>query len=239
MKKTVSCVKKTVKYIFQIFGFKISRISSPKPLAAKYFNTGRLNPIEENSVMLYDSFYKDAEAVEDYYRSERVAFYKEVVDHFKCHGLNLDGKIVADMGCGVGYLLSEINNNFSPKSLTGYDFSKEAVDFSRKKFPDSSFVVHDIYDALQSSYDFIFCTEVIEHLESPHLALRNLLSAINPAGVLILTVPNGRIDNLIEHINFWSPESWRAFLSRECQDMTISTSTLFDGKVNFAIVKRS
>lgn len=239
MQTAKSLLKNTVKIFFQAFGLKISRIASRKPLAAKYFNTGRLSPIEENSVVLYDAFYKDAEAVEDYYQSERVAFYKGVISHFKHLGLNLDGKDVADMGCGVGYLLSEIRNHFSPKTLSGYDFSKEAVEFSSKKFPGSSFAVHDIYDALQSSYDFIFCTEVLEHLERPHLALRNLLSALNPGGVLILTVPNGRIDNLIEHINFWSPESWKAFLLRECQDMTVSTSNLFDGSVNFAVVHRN
>ena len=237
MQALKSLLKNTVKFCFQAFGLKISRIASQKPLAAKYFNTGRLSPIEENSVFLYDSFYKDTKALEDYYQSERVAFYKGVVAHFKSLGLSLDGKDVADMGCGVGYLLCEISNHFSPKSLSGYDFSKEAVEFSSKKFPGSSFAVHDIYEALQSSYDFIFCTEVLEHLETPHFALRNLLSALNPGGVLVLTVPNGRIDNLIEHINFWSPESWKAFLLRECPGMTVTTSNLFDGSVNFAVVQ--
>jgi SAM-dependent methyltransferase len=236
MSATSPFLKRTISEFFRLFGLKVSRITSPKQLAAKYFNTGNLSPHEENTVMLYDSFYKDTSAVEDYYGPARVSFYEGVVNYVKEQGLTLDGKSVADVGCGVGYLLSEIQNCFKPSSLSGYDFSAQAIEYSRRKFPDSSFDIHDIYDTLPGTFEVIFCTEVLEHLEFPHKALAHLVAALSPGGMLILTVPNGRVDNLTEHINFWSPESWKAFLQRECPMMLLQSTTLFDGNVNFAVL---
>lgn len=226
--------KRAINGVFQIFGLKVSRIVSAKPLAAKYFNTGNLSPYQENSVHLYDAFYGDAPVVQDYYGSTRLAFYKGVVNYVREQGLAIDGKHVADIGCGVGYLIHEIQNCFTPDSLSGYDFSSQAIEYSRKKFPGSTFAVHDIYTPVPNTFDVIFCTEVLEHLEFPHKALSMLVAALNPGGVLILTVPNGRLDNLTEHINFWSPESWKAFLERECPTLRLQTSTLFDNTVNVA-----
>ncbi|MCV2368255.1 class I SAM-dependent methyltransferase [Roseateles oligotrophus] len=239
MRETSPLLKRSIRNFFKFFGLKVSRIASPKPLAAKYFNTGELSPHEENSVTLYDSFYKDTSAVEDYYSPERVSFYEGVVRYLKEQGLTLNGKDVADVGCGVGYLLSEIRKNFKPGSLHGYDFSAQAIEYSRKKFCGSSFTIHDIYHTVPSTFDVVFCTEVLEHLEFPHKALAQLEAATRSGGILILTVPNGRVDSLIEHINFWSPESWKAFLQRECPTLQLlHVSTLFEGNVNIAVLRR-
>jgi len=228
--------KRPINIVFQVFGLKVSRIASVKPLAAKYFNAGNLSPFEENSVKLYDSFYGDTLAVQDYYGTARIAFYKGVVAYLREQSLTLEGKHVADIGCGVGYLIHEIHNCFTLGSLSGYDFSAQAIEYSRKKFPGSSFDVHDIYTPVPNTFDVIFCTEVLEHLEFPDKALAMLIAALNPGGVLILTVPNGRLDNLTEHINFWSPESWKTFLERECPTLRLKSSLLFDNTVNIAIL---
>ncbi|MBX3622310.1 MAG: class I SAM-dependent methyltransferase [Rhizobacter sp.] len=231
--------KKVVNGLLQLVGLKVTRVSARKPLAAKYFNTGNLSPHQENSVTLYDTFYGDTSAVEDYYGPARVAFYKGVIDHVKAQQITLDGKDVADVGCGVGYLLSEVQRRYECKSLSGFDFSAQAIEYSRKKFPGATFKVHDIYDSVGESFDVIFCTEVLEHLEFPHRALARLVTALRPEGQLILTVPNGRVDTLTEHINFWSPESWKAFLERERSSLDLRTSTLFDSTVNFAVLTKA
>jgi SAM-dependent methyltransferase len=236
MSKVVKLLKRASKAVLSHFGLKIIRTAKRNSLATHYFNTGKLTPQEENSVSLYNSFYQDNAAVEGYYDSERIAFYKEVVRQIRRQGITLDGKRVADVGCGVGYLLSEINNIFKPMSLNGYDFSEQAIECSRIKFPESTFSTHDIYNPLKEKFDIVFCTEVLEHLEFPHLALAHLVNATLPGGFLILTVPNGRVDSLLEHINFWSPESWNAFLRRECITMPINSYTILENNVNLGIL---
>jgi 2-polyprenyl-3-methyl-5-hydroxy-6-metoxy-1,4-benzoquinol methylase len=90
---------------------------------------------------------------------------------------------------------------------------------------------------LPNRYDVIFCTEVLEHLEKPHVALANLVAALNPGGILVLTVPDGRQDTINEHLNFWSPEGWRAFLIRECPQAELATRKLLNGPYNFALLR--
>jgi 2-polyprenyl-3-methyl-5-hydroxy-6-metoxy-1,4-benzoquinol methylase len=121
--------------------------------------------------------------------------------------------------------------------MVGYDFSGEAIQASTIKFPEIRFVRHDIYNPIDSKFDVIFCTEVLEHLLSPDVALTNLKTALNAGGILIITVPNGRLDTLNEHINFWSPESWREYLLRFFRAESIHHLSLLGGMVNLAIIK--
>ena len=55
---------------------------------------------------------------------------------------------------------------------------------------------------------------------------------LNEDGVLILSVPNGRNDNFIGHINFWSPESWGIYLKENCTKFQIKTFGVMNGLVS-------
>ena len=79
---------------------------------------------------------------------------------------------------------------------------------ANKRLSGVNFIEHDIYESLDGIYDIIFCTEVLEHIIiSGKNALNNLISAVNRAVTIFLTVPDGRIDNFEGHINFWSPKA--------------------------------
>jgi 2-polyprenyl-3-methyl-5-hydroxy-6-metoxy-1,4-benzoquinol methylase len=211
--------------------------TAQKPGARKYYNTGLLTPLEENSMALNDAFYSDQQALEHLYQGTQMDLYRAVVDQCIHQHLALNDKAILDVGCGVAYLLSSIRQAFSPRSLAGCDFSRQAVERSRESFPEMQFFQHDIYDPIPRKYDVVFCTEVLEHLERPFIALANLANALLPGGVLVITVPNGRKDAGIEHLNFWSPESWRVFLERECPAAQVSNTTIVDGRWNFAVVR--
>ena len=62
-------------------------------------------------------------------------------------------------------------------------------------------MVQDIYK-LSGTFDFILCTEVIEHLEDPRAALKSMLNSLSDTGCLLITVPDGRLDRSYQHINF-------------------------------------
>lgn len=226
-------LKTTANSALGVFGLRIAR-KLPEP---KYWGTGKLSPIEENSREIYEKFYGDRAALEAYYVGDRMAFFKEVVSQCQQHGLQLDGRSVIDVGCGVGYLLQEIGNVYKPATCTGTDFSEEAMAASRERFPSYKFHRHDILHPLPGTFDVIFCTEVLEHIVEPWIALGNLKKALNPGGALVLTVPQGRKDHSNEHINFWSPESWKAFLERECPEAKSVVTKVIEDVFNFAVIQ--
>lgn len=41
----------------------------------------------------------------------------------------------------------------------------------------------------QNSFDFVLCTDVIEHVERPWMAVRQLYAVLKPGGTLLLTTP--------------------------------------------------
>jgi SAM-dependent methyltransferase len=233
-----SLVKHLFHGFFALFGIRVCRIPKcARQGAWKYFNTGERSPVEENSRDLYDRFYGDHEALEQYYDEQRLTFYAEVCQQLRNSGLELDQRDVLDVGCGTGHLLSELQRWWKPR-IAGCDFSEEAMNFSRERFPGCHFFTHDIYQPLPGTYDLVLCTEVLEHLEQPFAAIQNLLNATRPGGFLVVTVPDGRIDHLNQHINFWSPESWKVFVERECPRCKVVTSQLKTGRHNFALIQR-
>jgi 2-polyprenyl-3-methyl-5-hydroxy-6-metoxy-1,4-benzoquinol methylase len=227
-------IKKAIHKIFSLAGYRLQKIRKEKQKTAKqYFNTGELTPLQENSKELYDSFYGDDHALQEYYDDEyRLGFFNLIMSYLESEKISFNDKDVIDVGCGVGFLLLAIKEKFHTRSLTGSDFSQNAIDFSKKKFPGINFFRQDLNDPIPGNYDIILCTEVLEHLEKPYLAIKNMLNALRPGGTMIITVPNGRYDSLNEHINFWSPESWRFFLERECNGCDIRTSVYAQGKYN-------
>ncbi len=68
------------------------------------------------------------------------------------------------------------------------EFSVTSFDIDQKYQPD---LLGDIctYDFGDRKYDVIVLSEVLEHVHSPHLAIRNIHGLLQPGGRLILTVP--------------------------------------------------
>ena len=108
-------VKKSLKFI----GIKVTRIGFKGNPADKYFNSGKLSSIEENSSELYDKFYSDHKVLDKYYDKDRLEFYKNVAGNLQKEGVSLKNKTVLDMGTGVGYLLDEIVKIFN-EHINGY-----------------------------------------------------------------------------------------------------------------------
>src|SRR5262245_46910267 len=72
-------------------------------------------------------------------------------------------KSILDVGCGTGQLLHYLQDQ-GFKSLSGFDFSEEAIRIAQTLSP-LPFSVADVYDFDYSPYKIILLTEVLEHLE--------------------------------------------------------------------------
>lgn len=164
---------------------------------------------EHNSRENMDTIYADPNLMTHYFTSERLAFYGRVRQQVA--SLNLKPNDILDVGCGAGHLLSALADLYPGATTCGVDFSREAIGIARRVHPASRFEVMSIFELekLQTQFDLVVCTEVIEHLEAADVAVEKLMSVCRQGGTVVITVPDGRQDTFAGHFNFWTPESFR------------------------------
>lgn len=105
--------------------------------------------------------------------------------------INLQDKIVADVGCNNGYYLFRMLK-FSPKKLIGFDPSVHT--FLQFKFLNKFAKTQIKYELLgvehlpfyEHKFDTIFCLGVIYHRSDPIKMLKDLKASLNSDGEVIL-----------------------------------------------------
>lgn len=164
-----------------------------------------------------------------YLSKRRLRFFHELVQLCISSEIDLEKKDIADIGYGTGYLFRVISLMTNENQLFGYDTYEDSLELAKLLCPSADFHIQSIYD-VDRTFDIFFCTEVLEHLVNPSQAINKMRALSKPGGILVLTVPNGRLDiaesgKLREdgsgywgHIHFWSPESWELFLQNEVEN---------------------
>ena len=139
--------------------------------------------------------------------------------------LNIDS--VLDVGCGEGFTMDRLQKEKIGKSYEGIEYEETAVDLAKKLYPRLTFKQGDIYKLpyKSNSFDLVVCTEVLEHLENPKKAYRELIRVSRK--YILLTVPNepfftiqriGRLQNVMhlgahpEHIQHWTAPAFTKFV---------------------------
>lgn len=149
--------------------------------------------------------------------TRRVAF---AVRHF-----DLGSKRVLDVGCGDGETL----RYFGPGSL-GLELNPEYVRRARTQ----GLAVHEwnfvngIPGWLSGRFDAVWCSNLLEHVLSPHLFLLDLRQALTPNGILCVVVPITRRFRFgpwrgfeaADHISFFTPRTLRHTVARAGYDVT-------------------
>lgn len=103
-------------------------------------------------------------------------------------------KKILDVGCGAGtlsiYLASEGND------VNGIDISSNAIKRCKEsarhlKIKNILFEKMNFPNQVPSlKYDFIICSEVIEHLKDDDMVLKTIFSLLNPKGIAIISTPS-------------------------------------------------
>lgn len=115
-------------------------------------------------------------------------------------------KRVLDVGCGRGFYLTALANYSFIDEICGIDIKTTYLAVARKNNRDKR--VHmlpaSIYELPyeDSSFDFIICSEVLEHLENDSKALQEIHRVLKKNGTLVITVPNRNFPFL------WDPLNW-------------------------------
>ena len=243
LKETVNDVRKKVREQQAVIEDYREKLATARTMYRNARTDARdIDPIAHNTAGAMDEFFSQEESDEPY-REFAVALKQVLAGR----DIALDGKSVLDVGVGPGTMLAGLITNATPASVVGLDFSAAAIARARTQMPQGRFEVASVYDPIEERGDVVFCTEVLEHLEEPERALANILGAVTPEGVAVLTVPDGRVDFSRYHVNFWSPESWDRFVRR-----VAAASGSFDCEIgqfrvresssyanNYAIVRRT
>jgi 2-polyprenyl-3-methyl-5-hydroxy-6-metoxy-1,4-benzoquinol methylase len=101
-----------------------------------------------------------------------------------------------DVGCNAG-VYSRILSDYGFRRVLGIDIDAEQVARAVAAFATASsertieFRVANAEEMDRAlRYDFLLCTEVIEHTSRPERVIENLAAALAPGGVAVVTLPN-------------------------------------------------
>jgi SAM-dependent methyltransferase len=96
------------------------------------------------------------------------------------------GMDVLDVGCGPGTITADLAGRVAPGRVTGLDSSPAVVSQAAAAYPDADFVVGDVYalDFADGSFDVVHAHQVLQHLDDPVAALREMRRVTRPGGLV-------------------------------------------------------
>ena len=141
---------------------------------------------------------EDINPYERYYFGYQYGLGTEfLAPYFKKNGVNLNGALIAEIGCGEGGVLAAIADEGASEVL-GIDIRQVAIDSAAKTFStlgiNADFAIVDITndkvpDKWRDHFDLVLLRDVIEHLHETEKSLRNIMQFIKPGGYLSVVFP--------------------------------------------------
>ncbi|MES2223531.1 MAG: class I SAM-dependent methyltransferase [Patescibacteria group bacterium] len=145
---------------------------------------------------------------------------------------------VLEVGCGAGYSTKILYEHIKPETFHASDIDPELVKLAKERTPQITAEKESIYELphKDNSFDLVFTLEVLEHLEDPEKALKELKRVTNK--YIIVSVPHEpiwRILNMLRgkylkhfgntegHINHWSKRSFTKLVGKHFKVIKVKT----------------
>ena len=151
-------------------------------------------------------------------REHSLSGIKEITDYLD----KLNPQKILDIGCGLGWLLSFLNDDWDKY---GIEVSKFASGHARKYGNIFNGILEDFPD--NGKFDVIVMNHVIEHVENPLQVLKKIRNMLSDTGIFIIGTPdfdsaaarrygnNFRLLHDPTHISLFSSDSMHRCL-RDC-----------------------
>ena len=122
-----------------------------------------------------------------------------------------DSKKILDIGCSVGRIMG-----LYPEKFEGIDIEKDALDIARKKGLKVKYAnVIDKLSFKDNSFDAVYCSQIIEHLDEPlHLVLE-VKRILKKGGKAVFITPDYLISSNAKINNFWDDYTHKTPFTRQ------------------------
>lgn len=160
--------------------------NNAKRLEGKGVGIGKAHSFEEeNSSMVHEQL-------------ARLKFVESKID--------IRDKTVLDFGCGTGYNSYYISKNQNPKKVVGIDILQDCIDYCKDNYSldNTEYLLRDclIHDPHLGKFDFIICSEVLEHVHDQIKLLETASKYTNNNGLIFLSTPNKGLFSLSKNRSF-------------------------------------
>ena len=132
----------------------------------------------------------------DVLRRYKKIFFKimlAVIEPLKCAFILSDytrfykNKTVLDLGCGEGYWTNVLAKK--AENIFALDLSMDSVKLARNNDADYLVGNGSVLPFANSSFDFIWCEQVLEHIEDDKTVLKEIYRILKPNGAVCLGTP--------------------------------------------------
>lgn len=136
-----------------------------------------------------------------------------------------------EIGCGTGYVLEKISQAVPSASYLGSEIHSAGLTYAMDRLPNINFVQMDARNIpFDREFDCIGAFDVIEHIEEDEEVLSAIHRALNPDGLVLITVPQHRwlwsaVDEHSCHV--------RRYASRELHEKLERAGFLIDYSTSF------
>lgn len=148
---------------------------------------------------------------------------------------------VLDAGCGEGFVAHYLASRHPEAQFTGVDLSPEAIDYAQQHFGEAAtYRTGSIYKLpfSDNSFDTVLCSEVLEHLDEPDMAVAELRRVARR--FVLITVPLEPYFDWLNrtaralgispdpgHVNFWTKTSFQQFLHSHFDEVTFDWKHIY------------
>jgi ubiquinone/menaquinone biosynthesis C-methylase UbiE len=109
------------------------------------------------------------------------------------------GDTVLEVGCGAGHLLARLSTGRG----FGIDLSEHLLRKAERRVGRRGALVQANAENLPfraGAWPRVYCSEVLEHLNNPRMALSEIQRVLAPGGVAVVSVPNERLINRLKRL---------------------------------------
>ena len=102
----------------------------------------------------------------------------------------VNGRLL-DVGCDGGTLTEKVASRATPDRVVGIDISARSLAYTITKRSQFDLVIGDAEELpfQDATFEAIFCSEVMEHLENPQEMLSEVKRCLTPTGYAVVMVP--------------------------------------------------
>jgi SAM-dependent methyltransferase len=98
-----------------------------------------------------------------------------------------------EVGCGTGYVLAGIANNYPNASVVGTEVFTAGLPFAAQRTPAAEFIQMDARKMpFVDEFDLVGAFDVLEHIEEDEVVIAAIFRALHAGGTVAVTVPQHR-----------------------------------------------